>query len=139
MNGKLPAFLQHAARRKFEWGQFDCCLWLADWFAFCTGNPDPVPHFRGAYHDADGARVLCGAMGHPFLVRRIARSLNLRRTHDPLPGDVALMRVQGRAIGAIRTRLGWVMLTPSGPQNCGISLAPDDSAEVRAVAAWRIP
>ena len=56
----LDAFLEQDARRPWEPGQVDCCMFLASW-AMWLGHADPAAHLRGAYDTEDGFRAIIEA------------------------------------------------------------------------------
>lgn len=52
--GLLAEFIQGAEKRPFLWGEFDCCLFAADWVLACTGV-DVAIELRGKYKSGTGA------------------------------------------------------------------------------------
>ncbi len=135
----LRSFLAREAARPWEMGEHDCGLWLADWYVFATGAPDPAAHLRG-WHRGPGARRAGDAIVLRHL-RVVARTLGLLRTTMPLPGDIAalcLCEPRARiAVGAIRVERGWIV--PAGePATFGLTKVPDDLDRARVVAAWSI-
>lgn len=140
VNSRLPFFLRNAASRRFKWGDFDCCLWLADWFVVSTGRADPARAYRGHYHDARSALRLLGGASLEVLVASIAETAGLNPTDDPLRGDIGVVRPKLKGaglVGAIRACRGWVLLTPDAQTGSGLSLAVDDA--VLSARAWRMP
>ncbi len=130
--GRLPLFLWCAAEKRFQWGQWDCGLWLADWLMFGTGKPDPASDLRGKYHDAESCLALCGPLGFPRMIQRIADNAGLERTRSPQRGDVAVIRTRpgNVAVGAICLGKSWAYIGQRG----GVSSVSD----VRVLSAWRI-
>lgn len=123
MKSTLLQFFHAAAARKFAYGEFDCGLWLADWYMQATGLPDPAAHLRG-----------CGCRELPRNVREIVGRLGLARTLDPVSGDIGLVSlVKGHCVGAIYCGRDWVMLGDNG----GLSAVRAGGA--RRAIAWRIP
>ena len=51
---KLSAFINQRNCEPFKWGKNDCCLFVADWVLFATGN-DVAADFRGNYRTENGA------------------------------------------------------------------------------------
>ena len=121
---KLQTFLRDAARKDYRLGQWDCGLWVADWYIAATGKPDPAAHLRGArYTEAELARHM----------RRIIKGLGLKRTSEPRAGDIGIAVVRRRHIvGAIFTGNWWVVLT----NERGIGGIPPKC--LRFIAAWRL-
>lgn len=125
VNDKLSAFLAEAAGKPYRLGEWDCGLWLADWFVAATGLPDPASHLRGtAYGVSEVAKH----------ARRIIRSLSLPRTREPQRGDIGLVSLQkGHLVGGIFTGTHWCVLI----DDKGIgAIVPRG---VRFVAAWSCP
>lgn len=137
VSDKLAAFLHEASSRKFEWGRFDCGLWLADWYVFATGSADPAAHLRYAYSDEASCKALCGALGPARVVHRIAKNAGLKRTYAPMRGDIAVLRNKDNTlvVGAIATRLGYAFLGIGG----GLNIEPKDRLpNVRVLASWKM-
>lgn len=114
----LADFLARAARTPFALGEFDCCLWLADWIALNRGI-DPAAHLRGRYSTALGYRRLARkAGGMAALVGSCVEPAGLRLTGAPKPGDIGVVRAVTtdglHDVGAICTIRGWASLSPAG-------------------------
>ncbi|MFT4129970.1 DUF6950 family protein [Labrys sp. (in: a-proteobacteria)] len=126
----LLTFLNNLARRPFRWGECDCSLAIADWWQLNHGA-DPAPWLRGAYVDEAGCAALLAAHGHlPRLMRRIAAEAGAARSTGDRPGDFAVIRLDSRWWGAIRTpSRRWAVKAHDGL--CIIS-------NCRVVAAWSI-
>lgn len=126
-------FLREYAGRKFQYGETDCALFLADWLAVCGYNQDPAEGIRGTYVDEYGChRYLRENGGLLRIVARKARELRLERV-DPASapaGSVGVIRYAGTHFGAIRTHSGrWAIKC-----NDGIFC----SNRHKVVAAWRV-
>lgn len=122
----LPEFLRDAAGRKFQLGEHDCGLFLADWYCAATGKPDPAIALRGATY---GPECL---VRH---VRRLVLDVGLARTAEPKRGDIALIRIlRSRAFGAICAGTRWVLIAD---ERGGVSSVPLNVAHV--IAAWSVP
>ncbi len=133
-NSRLPEFLFHAAARPFQWGQFDCALWLADWYMAATRQPDPAAWLRGAYDDETSCRAKFGNAAAARMLHEVARRIPLVRTADPFFGDIGAVEIplpRQQICGAIRARSSWVLLKPNG-----LVRIPDD--QCRTVMAFRI-
>lgn len=132
----LPVFLRRAAARHIVWGEWDCGLWLADWYMAVSGFPDPASDLRGRYHTREECLALCGPLGFPRMIQRIAKRARLERTHTPFGGDIGVLRTRPGdvAIGAIKKADGWAFLSLKG----GIASIRDDEPALRPMAAWRI-
>lgn len=117
---KLPAFLRDAAGRQYRLGEWDCGLWLADWYTAATGKPDPARELRGS------------GLKSTAQIWRVIRSLGLMRTAEPRAGDVGLVSLQkGHLVGAIFSGRTWWLISDSG-----LSSAPPRA--FRFIAAWRV-
>jgi hypothetical protein len=115
MSDQLRDYLARACRRRFAWGEFDCCLFMADWILERRGV-DPAGALRGAYSGPRQAlRIIRAAGGLRSLAAALAHSAGLpARTGVVCPDDVAVVQVGRRQAGAIRTGKGWAVLTPGG-------------------------
>jgi hypothetical protein len=131
VSAALPAYLRDAAAMPFVWGKTDCLMFCANWVVDATGR-DPAAHLRGFYHDQRGANRLQSPLGLAGTMRDCARRVGLRRTREPKPGDIAVVRgtVPGTCICAIRVAGGWVVKSESG-----LARVP----EARVMAAWSVP
>lgn len=123
----LVAFLREAAAREFILGEFDCGLWLADWYMRATGRPDPAAPWRGTYQDEAGYR----ALRFPLVIARAFDRAGVPRTKRPETGDVAVLRGKRDAVGAIRTDSGWAFLAV-GRKGLG------HVTTARVMAAWKV-
>jgi hypothetical protein len=105
---ELTRFLREHARRPFQWGICDCCLFLADWIAYRDGV-DPACHLRGTYSTEREMRHLLKARGGIFeVVASCAARADLCITDNPQAGDVGLVKV------AIKLWRGRAVLVPVG-------------------------
>jgi hypothetical protein len=114
----LPLFLDTAAESDFDWGTFDCVLWLADW-SIEAGAGDPAETYRGTYDSALGAhRIIAAAGGMIPLVGREFERLGWFRAETPAPGDIGVVSVLTtdgqREAGAIFTGAHWAVLAIDG-------------------------
>ncbi|GLR55126.1 hypothetical protein KYK30_31740 [Shinella yambaruensis] len=111
----IAAFLASLAREPFCYGRTDCALVLGRWWAENHGC-DPAAHLIATYHDGDA----CGAVlakhgGLLRLVRDLCRTVGARRTANPKPGDIAVVRFGNAHFGAIRTISGkWAIKCTDG-------------------------
>jgi hypothetical protein len=103
----LSAFLQRAAAEPFRFGEWDCCMTLANWLRELTGS-DPAAHLRGRYASEFGwKRIVVRAGGLLPLVRGVVEGAGLRRVNEAgltvEPGDVAVAMIPqvGRVGGII--------------------------------------
>lgn len=111
---RLAAYLTKAARTPFTWGEFDCCLFIAGW-AQAEAGVDPAAPLRGRYRTPIGAlRHIRRAGGFLPLLRDLGAAAGLIETAAPIAGDVGVVGIRDLELAAIRTGLGWAMLTPNG-------------------------
>lgn len=121
---KLSAFLQEAAKRTFELREWDCGLWLADWYVFKTGNPDPATHLRGKYYGPNDLLKYIGS---------IVLELDLKWPGlKPERGDIGVLQIRENNVGAICTGKHWVVLGKRGLSSISVS-------EINPLYMWRIP
>lgn len=111
----IKSFLASLAREPFAFGKTDCALVLARWWALNHGS-DPALHLMGTYDDTEKcAAVLAKHRGLLRLVHGICRRIGARRTMEPKPGDIAVVRWGRRHFGAIRTPSGkWAIKATDG-------------------------
>lgn len=121
---KLSTFLRDAAGKDYRLGEWDCGLWLADWYIAATGRGDPAAHLRGqSYTEAELVRRM----------RSVLKSLSLARTKEPKRGDIGLVSLaRGHLVGAIFTGQWWCLLT----NDRGVGAAMPH--RFRFVAAWAL-
>ena len=104
----LVTFLRAAARRPFRWGEFDCCLFFADWVELRCGI-DPACDLRGSYSTEREMRRLVKARGGiEQLVHECVTRAGCVQTTCPVVGDIGLVRV------AIKLWRGRAVLVPCG-------------------------
>lgn len=131
---RLPVFLWMAANKSLIWGQWDCGLWQADYYTFATGKPDPAAHLRGKYQTREECLALCGPLGFPRMIQRVADGAGLQRTQTPRRGDVGIIRAGNVAVGAILATNFWAFLHERG----GLSSINVNEPNLRLLAAWTI-
>lgn len=129
LNDRLPAFLRAAVQKRPELGRHDHGLILADWLRVARGAPDVAADVRERYGDEKGFAAICAVPWPRVLARRL-RHLGLRRTADPMSGDIAVVRGPAGFFGAIRSGDGWAALGPTG--------LIWTRSPVRVIAAWRV-
>ena len=127
----LKAYLADLARTPFAWGQADCATAIADWWRLNTGI-DPAGALRASYaSEADAEQVFFRDGCLPRLVSRLARSVNARQTHQPKPGDIAVIRFDAFWACAIMTPAGrWAV-----KRNDGLAVVHPRDVK-RVVTAW---
>lgn len=116
MNSALPDFIRESAGKDFVVGIRDCCLWACDWVVR-AGHADPAAPWRGTYFGTIAAqRIIRRAGGLVELVSGGMAAAGLVETADAMPGDVGVVATPEGEAMAIRTRIGWAVLTASGVQ-----------------------
>lgn len=102
-NAKLAAFVTQRNCEPFKWGKNDCCLLIADWVLFATGN-DVAADFRGAYRSKTGAFKQLFKRG-----LNDVQSVFKDRLNPEVPiayarrGDIALVEFNNEYVGGIVT------------------------------------
>jgi hypothetical protein len=101
----LSDYFTDVLRRRFAYGDLDCCTFMADWLMRC-GLKDPMADRRGTYTSAKQYRAAIRREGG--LVASCQRrffSIGLRETETASSGDVALVMAP---IGVRRSgRIAW--------------------------------
>jgi hypothetical protein len=129
----LFVFLNRQLAIPFAWGGHggtDCMLMLADWVMFLRGV-DPAADVRFCYDSPASCHRLMGWFRDPIAAigDRFER-VGIMRTNEAVRGDVALVRVDGQAVGAICTGKAWAMKAD------GRGVHTREAAEVLAV--WSV-
>ena len=133
---RLEVYLAECRNRKFESGQWDCSLFVAEAIERMTGV-DLAVDLRGKYRTAQESRdLLRGLYGTPLLSRAIAEHIapaaGWERVRVPFAGraDVVLLTVNHqRALGLVA--FDGMNVLAAG--QLGLVSVPKD----KAVKAWR--
>jgi len=128
---RLAEFIQGAQKRPFVWGEFDCCLFAADWVMVATGV-DVAADLRGKYKSETGAARVIKKYGG---IERMVDDLLAPYGAIKLPiakarrGDVCLLDTPlGEALGVcVGERIACATFN-------GVAMAPMRSAQ----AVWMI-
>lgn len=99
---RLEVFLRAQQRRRFRYGEFDCCLFVCGAIQAMTGT-DIAAGFRGRYETrAAGRRLLAAAGG----VEALARGAGMREVAPAMAsrGDVAHVRWGALGLVALNGR-----------------------------------
>ncbi len=123
----LAQFIEQALTKPFVLGQWDCGLWLADWYMFKTGKPDPANHLRNTQYRPD---ELVQKMSE------IIERLELIPTPHPERGDIGMIELPAEGqilcMGAICSGTRWMVLS-QGRRIAGMRLE-----HVRKLGAWKV-
>lgn len=110
----LTEFLARAEARRFQPGEWDCCLMVADWVRECTGIDGAAP-WRGRYRTVQGfLRHLRAGGGVEGVMSQGAALAGLRETMEPKRGDIGVIEAAGAKVGAICTGRQWVAVGQRG-------------------------
>lgn len=135
----LSDYLGVIMRRRFAYGEMDCCTLMADWLV-ARGLPDPMADRRGGYATREEFQALIASEGG--IVRSCRRrfaGIGLRRTIRPAAGDVCLVRapvIEGS--GAVWGPTGAIAVSDRLRAVVTIDLGLM-AAELDVVQAWRVP
>lgn len=116
----LAKFLRDAAAAPFAFGEWDCCMLVANWVRLARGGVDPSPGLRGSYSDDAGWRAIVeGAGGMAKLVGSIAAAAGLSPVSagEERPGDIAVVNVVALGVEAGAVCVGpgkWVVKLSRG-------------------------
>ena len=103
-----------ATCRRCQYGIKDCCLFPADWILARTGF-DPAADVRGRYNsEATALKFILAGGGIFRLIDRHCRAAGLKRTTDPVDGDIGCVKVDGVAVGSIMKNGLWWVMAPAG-------------------------
>lgn len=130
---QLAAFLRRAAARPFAWGEFDCCLFFADWLVELAGV-DPAAELRGRYStEREMRRLVKAAGGLVRLVDECMAGVGWRQTAAPQRGDIGLVRV------GLKAWRGRLVMVPTGAIAVSDELWAIKTAEPGRVTVARFP
>jgi hypothetical protein len=134
----LSRFLNRAAETPFQWGDFDCLLWLADWIRV-NRNVDPAGDLRGRYFNMLGAaRIVADAGGMVALVGQRVLAAGLPRVNVGARGDIAIVQVGGDGGESFNNLAGGILLSGSVALISQEGLFVPRLTDVPVVAAWRV-
>lgn len=130
MTSQFIAFLKAYRNRSFEWGQCDCCLFVADWVHTQSGV-DPAADLRRRYHTQLGATRALRRAGFNSILDIADAAFGERVDVLALArGDIALlMQDDAPALGIVWGANVWAM----GEQ--GVVALPLTLVEF----GWRLP
>lgn len=77
---KLNQYILNAQKRVFKYGEFDCCIFVADAVKEMTGI-DFMEEFRGKYDTIEGGNLLLETVGKGSLYDTLVNKFG-----DPVPG-----------------------------------------------------
>jgi len=118
--GLLDAFIQEHRLDPYEYGKWDCCLFVCSAIHAMTGV-DPGERFRGAYSSCEEARRLGYVV--PRIVEQVCAEHDMKQVPALLArrGDVALVK---RSLGIVALNGSDVILiSQTGLSYISLSLA----------------
>lgn len=134
----LTRFLNRAAGTPFEWGRFDCLLWLADLIVEQRGI-DPAAELRGTYATLlSAAKIVKQAGGMMALVDARVRGFNIAKTKTPQRGDIVVVPVAGLGVQPFDGLAGGILLGGTVALLCQDGVLFNKLEESPPVAAWRV-
>jgi hypothetical protein len=134
---RLELFIQQHARRAFQYGTWDCCLFVCDAIRETTGT-DPAATYRNRYRTRSEAyRAICEETGATSLrsaVEHVTAALGMPEARSVLTahrGDVVLLkRCRDYSLGLVALDGRRIMVATS----TGLSFIP----LTRAARAWHV-
>lgn len=123
---ELGDFIARAAAEPFRFGEWDCCMTVANWVWEATGA-DPAAALRRTYGEDGWPALVEDAGGMVALIGQVATTAGLTPTLDPRPGDIGVIETRRGPIAAIKVTRGWMFKL-----NDGVSVWPGTP-----LAAWR--
>lgn len=91
---RLAAEIDAARNRAFQWGEHDCCMWVANVVLAMTGT-DLALKWRGRYSDEAGAMAFAAEFGRwPWIIDRAVCEERINRipVSSAARGDIVLSR-----------------------------------------------
>jgi hypothetical protein len=134
----LSRFLNDAAGRPFQWGDWDCLLWLAEWVRVNRGI-DPAADLRGSYSTMLGAaRIVRAGRGMVRLVGDRVSAFGLASAKFGARGDIAIVPVAGPGSEHFGNVAGAILMDGTAALICQDGLLFNRLADSPPIAAWRI-
>jgi hypothetical protein len=127
----LMSFLDSSASKRFDWSDVNCMIELALWIDKTCGTA-LAPAWRGLCATEAEWNELITARGGLLTVADVeARGAGLVATETPIMGDVAVVEIGGKAMGAIMMPSGrWRMRTLNGFET---------RRDIAVLKAWSLP
>lgn len=133
---RLELYLEANAKRKFQYGVWDCCLFACGAIESMTDR-DPAEWFRGKYETAAGAvKLMRAAIGRgsvKAIVEQVATQFDMTEitTAHARRGDVALIRrARGWSVGIVALNGSQIVVAAEK----GLMRIPI----LRAARAWQV-
>ncbi|KZN39851.1 DUF6950 family protein [Pseudoalteromonas luteoviolacea] len=128
----LQRYLDACEDKVFNWGTFDCCLFVADWLNVVNGV-DVAADFRGRYKTAIGAKRRLTRLGFSDIQSVFKHHLKPIEIAYAQRGDIALVEFEGELVGGIVcmnivycvTNIGLSVLEMSAVSSCYSQVLPD--------------
>jgi hypothetical protein len=134
----LTKFLNRAAATPFEWGRFDCLLWLADWI-MSQRNVDPASDLRGTYSTMLGAaKIVRDRGGMVRLIDGRVERHGIKRSPVIKRGDVAVVSVGGDGGEHFGNLAGGIIMQGCVAMICEIGVLTPKLSDVPVIASWRV-
>lgn len=104
---RVEEYVAAEAQKPFAWGETDCCSTADRWLRNVHGG-SPI----GMFDDWDRSRAQAlECISHPYAlparVNRAMRKAGFKRTTQPVAGDIALVRFDGRLCVSIHAGTFW--------------------------------
>lgn len=135
---KLAEYLESVSRRRWKYGDLDCCTFMADWL-MANGLKDAMAGRRGTYSTLREYRSAMRSEGGILAscTRRFAE-IGLRETDSPGAGCVALVLAPTKIGGRVFMAATGSICTSARMRAL---VAPDvglAGAELKTIKAWQI-
>lgn len=129
----LSDFIEDRRNKPFQWGQNDCCLFVADWILLCTGV-DFAKDARGTYSTEFGAkRTLTEMFGENNPAELSDDRLEKIPSQMAKRGDIVALQIDGvYSLGiCVGAKAAFI---EACPEACGLIFVPLK----QAVMAWSV-
>lgn len=138
----LSQYLARLAGRRWQFGAFDCAVFMADWVIVLTGV-DPIADVRGRYHnERQFLRIVRAEGGFERATAARLAAVGFTETAQPATGDILTVlapygmrkgKIQRRPTGAICINH---MMRAVATSDIGIVIA--DNARLPLRTAWTL-
>jgi hypothetical protein len=122
----LRDYLARSQLLPFEWGENDCCLWVARYVDMVTGT-EHTKEWHGRYNTEAGAQALMAARGFPGPFGIAEATLRRKEVTRAARGDV--VSFEGGALGICVGRYSYFFV-----EGKGLSALPT----LKCKAAWEV-
>jgi hypothetical protein len=131
MRPELAAYLKAALRRPWQWGEWDCCRFAAEW-VMANGHPDPML-FLAPWYDSERSALLTIKRGGGLVAlwERGMADAGVAEADDAQAGDIAVIE------RPTEDGIGEALAIFTGERWASLGLRGVEFAPAGVLAMWR--